>query len=100
MPGCHLYLGAEFNSANDPRAEKAMSTREKVRQRLLWSAILGMCLLATGLVLLWYSPLGNSGDPVGLATTVTLIALGLLLLLPAKIYIILQLTRSRRDRNS
>ncbi len=94
------YTGAEFNSGNYSQSEKAMSTGEKIRQRLLWTAALGLCLLVTGLSLLWLTPVSHSGNPADLAATAILIALGLLLLIPAKVYIILQFTRNRRQGNN
>ena len=92
------YTGAEFNSVDCARANKAMTAEKKIRQRLLWSALPGLCLLVAGLLLLRYTPLGFGDTLAGLTTTVILIALGLLLLVPAKVYLILRLTRGRRGQ--
>lgn len=75
-----------------------MATGEKIHQRLAWSLALGLALLATGLYRLWFTPTGQDGDSAGLTVTVILIAFGLLLLIPAKIYIILRLTKRRREQ--
>ena len=80
-------------------AAGAMTTEKIIRQRLAWSLCLGLCLLTAGLGLFWFSGSERNGDAGGLAVTVILIALGLLLLIPAKIYIILRLMGSRHDPN-
>ncbi len=59
--------------------------------------IVGLTLTAGGFYLAMFTRLASEGGIGGLFTIVSLITLGLLLLIPAKVYIIIRLT-SRKPR--
>jgi hypothetical protein len=60
---------------------------------MLMLFIVGAMLLGAGLYLLWFTPATMGWGIEGIALVVGLITLGVFLLVPAKIYIILKLTK-------
>lgn len=66
-------------------------------QWMLISLFVGLALGATGLYLLAFTDFSATQGVSGIVVVVTLISLGLLLIVPAKIYIILRFTRSVKN---
>ena len=61
--------------------------------------ILGLLLSGTGVYLLVFTTVANTGGLQGIFMIVTLITAGLLLLIPAKIYIIISLMKRETRAN-
>ena len=64
---------------------------------MFFMLLLGLALTGSGIYLLIYTPVTEQHGQGGLLLVSLLIALGLLLLIPAKVYLILKLT-ARRNR--
>ncbi len=69
-----------------------------VMRWMLASLGLGLAAAAAGVYLLWFSAVPRDHGLAGLFWGVTLLSLGLLLAIPAKVYLILLLT-GRRGRS-
>ena len=55
----------------------------------------GLVLTAAGVYLLLYTPIPDQYGPLGLSMIALMIAIGLFLLIPAKLYLLLKLTGGR-----
>lgn len=60
---------------------------------MLFALFAGLIFLGVGLFLLWFTPAATGWGIEGIVLVVTLITLGAFLLVPAKVYIILRLTK-------
>lgn len=63
---------------------------------MLLELIFGLALLLSGLYLLWFTPVNQTQGFGDMSTAVGLMAGGLLLMIPAKVYLILKLS-NRKD---
>ncbi len=66
---------------------------QRIMRWMLVSLLSGLMMAGTGIYLLSYTDITSTMGLTGLGIVVALISLGLLLVVPAKIYIILSFTR-------
>jgi sulfite exporter TauE/SafE len=72
----------------------------RIMQWILIALLIGLALSGTGLYLLAFTDFTTIRGLSGIISVVVLITLGLLLIVPAKIYIILRFTRIGRSLTS